>query len=247
MASAFSPADVTTGPSGTGGRESSSVTELFGFQPAFIVLHGLRCLGMAAEDRLARSFDMHSEKVAEVLERLRSRGLVEHDPGLFGGWSLTPRGRSTQHELTSWEIEKTGVRDRVYSCYRSFMRLHNPLLSVGHDWETRPVGDIRMLNSHRDLEYDEAVLGRLVRIHEGTRWVYAELAGLLERFGVYEPRFSFALEQALAGETSYVTSSVDSYQSVWLQLHEDLLVTLAIPSDDEQGAAGRRREDDPLS
>lgn len=233
MASAFSSADVATSPSGTGWRESSSVTELFGFQPAFIVLHGLRCLGMAGADRLARAFGMDGEKVAELLERLRSRGLVEHDPGLYGGWSLTPRGHATQHELTSREIEKSGVRDRVYSCYRSFMRLHNPLLSIGHDWETRPVGDTRMLNSHRDPEYDEAVLGRLVRIHEGTRWVYAELASLLERFGVYEPRFSFALEQALAGETSYVTSSVDSYQSVWLQLHEDLLATLGLSNDDE--------------
>lgn len=213
------------------------MTELFGFQPAFIVLHGLRCLGMAAEDRLARAIGMHGEKVAEVLKRLRSRGLVEHDPGPFGGWILTLRGRATADELASWEIEKSGVRDRVYSCYRSFMRLHKPLLSVGHDWERRPVGDTRMLNSHRDPAYDETVLSRLVRIHEGTQWVYAELAGLLERFGIYEPRFSFALERALAGDTSYVTSSVDSYQNVWLQLHEDLLATLGMSSDDEKQGA----------
>lgn len=233
MASAFSSAGVAESPSGTGRRESSEA-ELFGFQPAFIVLHGLRCLGMAAEETLARAIGIQGEKVTEVLKRLRSRGLVEHDPGLFGGWSLTLRGRATARELASWEVEESGVGDRVYSCYRSFMRLHAPLLGVGHDWEMRPVGNTRMLNSHRDPGYDEAVLSRLVRIHEGTQWVYAELAGLLQRFGVYEPRFSFALEQALAGETSYVTSSVDSYRSVWLQLHEDLLATLGISSDDEK-------------
>lgn len=237
MASAFSSAGVATSPSGTGQHGSSSVTDLFHFQPAFIVLHGLRCLGLAGEDRLARAIGMHGEKVTEVLKRLRSRGLVEHHPGPFGGWTLTQRGRATEHELTSSEIEESGVRDRVYSCYRSFMRLHRPLLSVSYDWEMRPVRNTRMLNSHRDPEYDAAVLSRLVRIHKGTEWVYAELTGLLERFGVYEPRFSFALEQALAGETSYVTSSVDSYQNVWLQLHEDLLATLAIPSDDEKQSA----------
>lgn len=213
------------------------MTELFRFRPAFIVLHGLRCLGRAREDRLARAIGMDVEKVTEVLKRLHSRGLVEHDPGPFGGWSLTPRGRATDHELTRSEIEESGVRDRVYSCYRSFMRLHGPLLSVGYDWEMRPVRNVRMLNSHRDAQYDAAVLSRLVRIHEGTEWIYAELAGLLERFGIYEPRFSFALEQALAGETSYVTASVDSYQNVWLQLHEDLLATLEIPSDDEKQGA----------
>lgn len=220
------------------GVDPSSVTELFRFRPAFIVLHGLRCLGMAGEDRLARAIGMHGEKVTEVLKRLRIRGLVDHDPGPFGGWSLTPRGRATEHELTSLEIEESGVRDRVYSCYRSFMRLHGPLLNVGYDWEMRPVRNIRMLNSHRDPQYDAEVLSRLVRIHMGTQWIYAELAGLLERFGVYEPRFSFALERALAGETSYVTSSIDSYQNVWLQLHEDLLATLALArsDDDKQGA-----------
>lgn len=234
MASTFSSAGAATSPSGTGWSGSLSVTELFRFQPALIVLHGLRCLGMAGEDRLARAIGMHSEKVTEVLRRLRSRGLVEHDPGPFGGWSLTPRGRATEHELTSSEVEESGVRDQVYSCYRSFMRLHAALLSVGYDWEMRPVRNTRMLNSHRDPEYDAAVLSQLVSIHMGTQWIYAELAGLLERFGVYEPRFSFALEQALAGETSYVTNSVDSYQSVWLQLHEDLLATLGISSDHEK-------------
>lgn len=237
MASALSPAGVATSPSGTGWPGSLSVTELFRFQPAFIVLHGLRCLGMAGDDRLARAIGMHREKVIEVLKRLRSRGLVEHDPGPFGGWSLTPRGRATEHELTNSEIEESGVRDRVYRCYRSFMRLHAALLSVGDDWEMRPVRDIRVLNRHRDTEYDAAVLSRLVSIHKGTQWIYAELADLLERFGVYELRFSFALEQAVAGETSYVTSSVDSYQSVWLQLREDLLATLGISSDDEKRGA----------
>lgn len=239
MASAFSSAGGATSPSGTGWRGSLSVTELFRFQPAFIVLHGLRCLGMAGEDRLARAIGMHGEKVTEILKRLRSRGLVEHDPGPFGGWSLTPRGRATEHELTSWEMDESGVRDRVYTCHRSFVRLHAALLSVGYDWEMRPVRKTRMLNSHRDTEYDAAVLSRLVSIHMGTQWIYAELAGLLERFGVYDPRFSFALEQALAGETSYVTSSVDSYQNVWLQLHEDLLATLGISSDDAKQGATR--------
>jgi hypothetical protein len=232
VASDSLPAGVSTSPSPRSGAGALLTAELFRFQPAFIVLHGLRCLGIAEEVRLARAIGMHREKVAEVLRRLRSHGLVEHEPEPFGGWSLTLRGRATEHQLTDLELEESGVRDHLYHCYRSFMRLHTALLGVGHDWEMRPVGDTRMLNSHRDTKYDAEVLSRLVGIHMGTKWVYVELAGLLERFGVYEPRFSFALEQVLGGETSYVTSSVDSYQNVWLQLQEDLLATLGISSDD---------------
>ena len=41
---------------------------------------------------------------------------------------------------------------------------------------------------------------------------------------LYELCFSFALTRALAGDASHVTSSVDSYLSVWLQLYVDLLL-----------------------
>jgi DNA-binding MarR family transcriptional regulator len=238
MATAFPPAEgVAKNPSRAGRPGALPVAELIRYRPVFSVLHGLRCLGVAEEDRLARCIGMHRGKVTEILRRLHSRGLVDHDPEPFGGWSLTLRGRATEHQLTDLEVEESGVRDRLYHYYRSFMRLHNALLSVGHDWEMRPVGGTRMLNSHRDTEYDAEVLSRLVGIHMGTKWVYVELAGLLERFGIYEPRFSFALEHALAGENSYVADSVDSYQSVWLQLHEDLVATLGISRNDVRPAA----------
>lgn len=238
MASAISATrGVAKNPSRSGGPGSPPVVELFRYRPAFFVLHGLRCLGTVGDDELARAIGIHRGKVTEILRRLHSRGLVDHDPEPFGGWSLTLRGRATEHQLTDLEVEESGVRDRLYHYYRSFMRLHTALLGVGHDWEMRPVGDTRMLNNHRDTKYDAEVLSRLVGIHMGTKWVYVELAGLLERFGVYEPRFSFALERALGGENSYVAHSIDSYQSVWLQLHEDLVATLGISRNDERPAA----------
>lgn len=215
------------------------LTEVFRFQPAFLILRGLRCLGMVGDDVLARATGMSREKVVELLRRLHRRGLVQFEPAPFGGWSLTPAGLATDYELTTHELDESGARDGLYRCYRSFLRLDEGLREVGQDWELRPLGGTRVLNNHSDEGYDAEVLARLVRIDDAAQWIYAELADLLERFGIYRPRFSFALEHALAGGKRYVTGHVDAYQSVWLQLHEDLATTLGI-SDEEQhrGLAG---------
>ena len=60
---------------------------------------------------------------------------------------------------------------------------------------------------------------------------------VLMRFGLYGTRLTAALERALAGNTAYVTDTLDSYHTVWFQLHEDLLVTLGISREDERGAS----------
>lgn len=207
------------------------LTEPFRFQPVLKVLHGLRCIGVAGDDRLARATDVPREKVAELLNRLQHRGLVELDPGPFGGWSLTSGGRVTVDELTRAELEETGARDGVYRCYRTFLGLNHRILKIADDWQMRRVGRTHVRNDHKDPDYDAAVLSRLIDIDETAQQVCAELTELLARFGVYGRRLSFALERALAGDTGYVADSVDSYHAVWFQLHEDLLSTLGIPRD----------------
>jgi pyruvate,orthophosphate dikinase len=44
------------------------------------------------------------------------------------------------------------------------------------------------------------------------------------RFGIYRPRLSRALERVRAGDTSFMARPViDSYHTVWFELHEDLI------------------------
>ena len=54
------------------------------------------------------------------------------------------------------------------------------------------------------------------------------------RFGLYGTRLTTALERTLGGNIAYVTDTLDSYHSVWFQLHEDLLVTLGISREEER-------------
>ena len=100
----------------------------------------------------------------------------------------------------------------------------------------RKLGDVHAVNDHTDPDYDAKVLSRLIRIDTSAQRICSDLASRLMRFGVYGDRLTSALERALGGNTAYVTDSLDSYHTVWFQLHEDLLATLGISREEERGA-----------
>ena len=60
------------------------------------------------------------------------------------------------------------------------------------------------------------------------------LGALLERFGRYGVRLTAAVERVEAGEKEWFTKPlIDSYHTVWMQLHEDLLSAVGVNRADE--------------
>jgi hypothetical protein len=56
----------------------------------------------------------------------------------------------------------------------------------------------------------------------------------VDRFGRYRSRLRAALARVDEGDHDWLTSPrVDSYHSVWMQLHEDLLLALGTDRSDE--------------
>jgi hypothetical protein len=93
-----------------------------------------------------------------------------------------------------------------------------------------------VLNDHADPAYDAAVLERLGGFHVGACEMLAELEGLLPRFAAYRPRLDTALDRAGRGGVDWVTKPmIDSYHTVWFELHEDFLATLGRQRSDEVG------------
>ena len=200
----------------------------------FRVLHAMRCIGVASEDRVAIASGIGGLDTAARLRQLSGQGLVALGPGPFGGWGLTDAGRTAAAELLRNELAMTEARGDVRNGYDSFMDLNSKLLQVCTDWQMCQVGSTHVLNDHLDADYDARVLSRLLRIDGSAQRICEDLARRLERFGVYGSRLASALEKALAGDTAYVTDSLESYHSVWFQLHEDLLVTLGISREAER-------------
>jgi len=151
--------------------------------PDFIVLHTLRCIGVSSEERIAGASGM---EIAETLARLRhlyDRGLVELDPGPFGGWSLTVNGLTTGQEMVREEVVMAGGHQQVLGGYQAFLRLNPALLQICSDWQMQRVGNSPILNNHTDPDYDAKVLSRLIRIDDAAQQVCSDLASHLMRFG----------------------------------------------------------------
>ena len=205
-------------------------------EPRFRVAHGLRLKGFAAPAVLAEVAGLAQPVVEEHLAHLAAEGHARHRDGRITGWSLTGDGRKLHHEACSAELEATGQAHVVAGAYRRFLDLNVMLLTACTDWQLRsdaPAGT-QLLNTHSDAEYDRAVVRRLVSIDERIQPVVADLAGVLARFGRYGERLSAARSRVEAGAHEWFTGAmVESYHTVWFELHEDLLVTLGIERSSE--------------
>ncbi len=91
-------------------------------------------------------------------------------------------------------------------------------------WQIRDVAGEQVLNDHTDTAYDAGLLDDLAALDRDTSAFLDPLTKPLRAFHVYRSRLGHALELARAGDQRYVASPrVDSYHSVWFELHEHLI------------------------
>jgi len=199
-----------------------------------LVLHALRVKGLAEAEDVAVAIGTAAGEVTNVLDELAADGLAQHREGRVTGWGLTSAGRAREAELVAEEL--AGVdRDCVEACYRRFLPLNREVLAACTDWQIKEVGDSHVLNDHADAAYDDAVRVRLYAAHETAEPLLAELADTLPRFAPYRPRLANAVARVRAGEHDWLAQPrIDSFHTVWFELHEDLLSTLGLERSKEE-------------
>lgn len=201
-----------------------------------LVLHGLRLKGFAEAAAVSALWALDEAEVAGELKGQAADGLVRRRDGRISGWALTPEGRAEGAALLAAELDGAGARDMVTAGYHAFLERNPELLEVCTAWQLRASDKGQLVNDHTDPAYDRAVIERLGAVHEQVQPVLAELAGALGRFKRYPERFTNAVERVRAGEGVWFTKPlIDSYHTVWFELHEDLLSTLGF----QRGAEGR--------
>jgi len=91
-------------------------------------------------------------------------------------------------------------------------------------WQVREIGGESTLNDHSDAAYDASVLAGLSALHDDAVELLGAIARGLGRMETYRVRLDRALSLARAGDQRYVASPrVESYHTVWFELHEDLI------------------------
>ncbi|GAA3421790.1 transcriptional regulator [Streptosporangium vulgare] len=194
-----------------------------------LTLHTLRCIGFAGLPRVAQAIGLPESDVESELIDLAVAGLVTYASGDFGGWGLTEAGVAADAERISAELDAAGTRATVSRAYDGFLVLNPELLDLCTAWQLRSVDGVAVPNDHTDSAYDSRLLARFADLDQRADGACADLFASMLRFRRYRTRLTTALTRAGSGALDYVSDDLESYHTVWFQLHEDLLVTLGIP------------------
>lgn len=194
----------------------------------FRTLHSLRIRGMATPSALAEISGHDEPTTREHLGQFTELGFVTCKPAR-DLWQLTPEGRTGHVELLATDLN--GVDLALLSPpYKTFVELNLDFKALCGDWQLRN-GEI---NDHTDATYDKAVIKRLVKLDKAARPVVRQFADVLARFAPYEERLGNSGRRVAAGETKLFAGVMcGSYHDVWMELHEDLLLTQGIKRGDE--------------
>ncbi len=207
------------------------------------VLHGLHLRGFSTPAALARSVDLPVDLVTTHLDAGCAVGWVRRrrgpgDESEVGAYTLTAAGRLRNRELLAAELTSSGAGPEIEIAYRGFLTLNPGLLEVCTRWQVKDL-ERGELNDHVDPAYDAVVVADLARIDGRIQPICAELGRCLARFARYGPRLSLALDRVRRGDPDWLDRPlVDSYHTVWFELHEDLLSTLGRDRATERSAGG---------
>lgn len=173
---------------------------------------------------------------AEIESALEAAVVAGHAAGAKGTFMVAPAGREwldQQYRVVYAEFREDPAATETYE---RFERINRELLALFTDWQMIPTaGGERIPNDHSNADYDAEIVDRLGAQHERAEKVLDGFAALDPRLGVHKQRLDDAYDKVVAGEIDWVSGArIDSYHTVWFELHEDLLRML-----------GREREEAP--
>jgi hypothetical protein len=187
----------------------------------FLALHGLAVRKAGPPSAVADILGEDPEQVASALQSAVEAGRAVEAREIF---MVTPVGRDWLVERYEEAFAAFRADGAATEGYARFERINRELLRLFTEWQMVPVGKETMPNDHSDPEYDDRIIDRLGALHERAERPLQELSALEPRLGEYMRRLDAAYDKTLAGEHDFVSGAkVDSYHTVWFELHEDLL------------------------
>lgn len=193
-----------------------------------LVLHALRLSGFLSVEKLVHRSGLTQDQVTEILENAAKAEEVKERTGRISGWMLMPAGREAHAALLAQELTSSGTKAEIERLDDAFVALNEPFKALCTRWQIIGDPETGTPNDHSDSAYDAAVIADLAAAHPGVLALCAELTAALPRFGRYAPDFDQALARLQGGELkAFAAPMNESYHDAWMELHQDLLSTLA--------------------
>jgi pyruvate, orthophosphate dikinase len=199
------------------------------------VVRALLIKGLVPPEGLATALSSSADQVRPFLDGLVAGGLAETSAGAF---RLTGAGKLRALDIFNADRERAGGEAVCVVALDQFIVLDATMKELVTAWQIRDEAN-GVFNDHTDAAYDAAILEQLGVIHVETSELLNKLGTSLWRMACYRDRLERAMTFARGGDQKFVASvRVDSYHSVWFELHEDL-IRLSGRRRSEEAAAGR--------
>ena len=111
--------------------------------------------------------------------------------------------------------------------YQQFLALNEQFKELCGAWQIVKFNGER--NDHSDAGYDAAVLENLAHLHAAAEPAVGFFGDVFDRMAPYGRRLESVLIRIQDGESNMFTGVMcGSYHDVWMELHEDLMLTQGI-------------------
>jgi hypothetical protein len=186
------------------------------------VLQAVRLKGRVSRDDLAVTL---GEDDGLAVDGLVEAGLLINGPAL----RISPEGRLRLEELLTSERQQVDAA-AMLAAHNEFRSVNAEFKALITDWQLRG----GQPNPHDDADYDAAVLARLDEVHHRVTPIVDAAAAEVPRLGRYAAKLQTALDRVRAGETMWLSRPlIDSYHTVWFELHEELILAAGLTRDAE--------------
>ena len=188
---------------------------------AYLVLHGLAIKKHADAAAVAAAIGLDQAEVQAALDEAVAKGRAVRAGDAY---SLTPVAR----------VALDGAYSRLFAAQRGdpaftaacerFEVINRDLKALMTAWQTIEIDGESVLNDHTNKDYDNRLIDRLGALHERAEAILQQLSAGLPRLAIYARKLEAALEKAEDGAIEWVSGArIESYHTVWFELHEDLL------------------------
>ncbi len=194
-----------------------------GSDPGFLTHHALRIKGFAKVETLVDMTALDGPGIESHLGRMAAAELAMFREAR-ALWQLTPQGKAAHPELLAADLDGVDLGGlKVH--YHDFLELNTAFKTLCGDWQLRDGAP----NDHSDAKYDKKVIGRLVDLNAEAQPVVSAMAAVLGRLTPYAPRLDATCRLVQDGQQNMFTGVMcGSFHDVWMELHEDLILTQGI-------------------
>jgi hypothetical protein len=189
------------------------------------VLQAVRLKSRVSLADLTATLGEDSADVASTVERLTRSGLLVESTAI----RISPDGRARLGALLTRERERADAT-ALRAVYDDFRSLNAEFKALVTDWQVKD----GQPNTHEDRAYDAAILARLDRVHQRVMPIIAAAAAQLPRLDRYSVKLESAFGKVKAGDLVWLSRPIiDSYHTVWFELHEELILAAGLTRESE--------------